>query len=159
MSAIAKAAGTGMGTIYNYFETKEILINSIYVDIKYQQEVLIQALGTEASVKEQFERYYRTITNFYLDNPACYRFMDQLQGSPIITEESKRSGEKAIAPVKKLFQQGQQEGLIKTMNTEELLQFTGGTVLAYLGWRLNSNRPDPASLDNQLQLVWDAIKA
>jgi len=34
MSAIAKAANTGMGTIYNYFTTKEELINSIYLYIK-----------------------------------------------------------------------------------------------------------------------------
>ena len=34
MSAIAKEANTGMGTIYNYFPTKEDLINSTYIYIK-----------------------------------------------------------------------------------------------------------------------------
>ena len=34
MSAIAKEAGTGMGTIYNYFPNKEVLINSLYVSVK-----------------------------------------------------------------------------------------------------------------------------
>ena len=32
MSAIAKSAGTGMGTIYNYFPNKELLINEISLE-------------------------------------------------------------------------------------------------------------------------------
>jgi TetR/AcrR family transcriptional regulator, repressor of fatR-cypB operon len=33
MSAIAREANTGMGTIYNYYATKEELINAIYIFI------------------------------------------------------------------------------------------------------------------------------
>lgn len=159
MSAIAKAAGTGMGTIYNYFGTKEELINHVYVDIKQQHEALIRGLGNDKPVKERFEQYYQTTTAFYLEHPPYYWFMDQLQSSPIITPASRNSGEKAVEPVVELFKEGQKEGLIKNMNTEELLQFVGGTVLAYLGWRLSAERKNPAPLNNQLQLVWDAIKA
>ncbi|TXF90611.1 TetR/AcrR family transcriptional regulator [Neolewinella aurantiaca] len=158
MSAIAKAAGTGMGTIYNYFGTKEILINAIYVDIKQQQESLIPGFNPEESVKEQFERYYLTVTNFYLEHPGYYRVMDQLRGSPIITAESKLLGEKGIQPVIALLQQGQQEGLIKDFSMDELLQFISGTILAHLGWQLNSPGRNPSSLSNQLKMVWDAVK-
>lgn len=159
MSAIARAAGTGMGTIYNYFSTKEVLINAIYTDIKQQQEALARNLATNLSIKEQFDQYYLSVLDFYLKNPDYYRFMSQLQGSPIITKESKLSGEEAVKPVRELFENGQKAGLIKMINVEELLQFTGGTLLTFLGWKINSNNEAATAIENQLRLVWDAIKS
>lgn len=159
MSAIAKAANTGMGTIYNYFPTKEKLINAIYVDIKQREETLLLVPSKKRTVKSQFEHYYLVVTEFYLKNPDCFRFMDQLNGSPIISEESRAEGYRAIRPVINIIEQGQQEGLIKNIKIEELLQFIGGAVLAHLGWVIYSkNTKEKPSLKNQLRLIWDAIK-
>ena len=40
MSAIAKEAGTGMGTIYNYFPNKEMLVNALYVEVKQAEKII-----------------------------------------------------------------------------------------------------------------------
>ncbi|WP_316927874.1 TetR/AcrR family transcriptional regulator [Croceivirga radicis] len=45
MSAIGKAAKTGMGTIYNYFPNKEALINEIYTDIKKKKNYSLRILN------------------------------------------------------------------------------------------------------------------
>ena len=34
MSLIAEEAGVGMGTIYNYFASKEVLINALYLKLR-----------------------------------------------------------------------------------------------------------------------------
>jgi AcrR family transcriptional regulator len=159
MSAIAKSAKTGMGTIYNYFANKEILINAIYVDIKQKEAAIFPQIDVKQPVKTQFESYYIAVVKFYISNPAYYKFMEQLQGSPIITMDSKKIGYQTIEPVIQTLQTGQEQRIIKTIELEELLQFLGGTILSFVKWYLTStSTKKQASLKNQLKMVWDAIK-
>ncbi len=162
VSQIAKKAGTGMGTIYNYFENKEVLINAIYVDIKQKEKVVLdKSFRKEMPVKVQFEHYYRSTVEFFLKNPLYFRFMDQLHASPVISEESRESGYLAIGPVLRLLHRGKEEHIVKDLPDDEILQFIGGSIISYLRWlgRLNENADQKSSLHNQMRLVWDAIKA
>ncbi len=160
MSAIAKAAKTGMGTIYNYFDNKDILINAIYVEIKEQEEIILIALTKDQPIKTQFEDYYRSVIDFYLDNPLFFYFMQQLQASPIITAESKKVGYRAVDSVIRMLERGQRERIIKDINTRELLQFMGGAILSFVRWHLDqaATSRETTAMDNQLRMVWDAIK-
>ena len=160
MSAIAKAANTGMGTIYNYFSNKEILINAIYVHIKQQQEAKLVISASKKTIKSKFEQYYTLVLVSYLDHPDYFRFMDQLQGSPIITKESRDEGYRTINPILEVLKQGQKEKIIKNIELDELLQFLGGSILSYLRWIIDEKdgKMKKASFKNQLSLTWDAIK-
>jgi len=159
MSAIAKAANTGMGTIYNYFGNKEELINAIYVKIKQQEEKVFAKVDTRLPVKTQFEAYYRASLHFFIANPLAFKFMIQLHPSPIITEESRNVGKASLGKVFDLLKKGQQERIIKTINTSELLQFVGGTLTTYLNWHFSSKQKEiNERIENQLKMVWDAIK-
>lgn len=51
MSTIAKTAGTGMGTIYNCFPNKEILINEIYLSIKEKEKLVFIGFESEKPIK------------------------------------------------------------------------------------------------------------
>lgn len=160
MSAIAVAAKTGMGTIYNYFENKEALINAIYVDIKQQEAAILEALFQEQPIKTQFELYYTTMIEFFIQRPLYFQFMEQLQASPIITTESRNMGYQAIDPVIRLLQRGQSERIIKDIAVNELVQFLGGIILSHLRYHFNQeNSSNPSPIHNQLRMVWDAIKA
>lgn len=159
MSAIAKAAGTGMGTIYNYFPNKELLINSIYMDIKGKEERIISTLEKGLPIKTQFENYYTSIVDFFLEHPLYFKFMDQFQASPIITEETRLDGLKALKPIVKLVEEGQQGRIIKDIEKDEILQFLGGTIMSYLRKHACSEGAEnKISFSNQLRMVWDAIK-
>ncbi len=158
MSAIAKAASTGMGTIYNYFPNKEILINEIYLRIKEDEKSAFVAFDTSMPIKTQFENYSTSIINFFINNPSYFKFMEQLQASPIITQESRAEGNKSIEPVALLLKQGQQERIIKNIAIDEILMFIGGAVLSYLRWYFSQSKTSATSLKNQTQMVWDAIK-
>ncbi len=158
MSAIAKAAGTGMGTIYNYFPNKELLINEIYINIKEKEKSIFSDFKLEKPIKTQFEDYFTSIITFFTDNPAYFKFMEQLQASPIITQKSKDEGLKSVAPVLQLLVKGKQERIIKAIEVDEMLMFIGGAVLSYLRWHNNQSQTKHTALKNQIQMVWDAIK-
>ncbi|OZA60284.1 MAG: hypothetical protein B7X75_03605, partial [Sphingobacteriales bacterium 39-40-5] len=58
-----------------------------------------------------------------------------------------------------LVQQGQKDGIIKEMELDALLHFLAGTITAYVRWMQSSGKEnDPAYLERQMRLVWDAIK-
>lgn len=160
MSAIAKAANTGMGTIYNYFATKEELINAIYLYIKRSEIYLIaKALDADTSLKARFFGFYTAFINFYFKYPESFAFMDQFHSSPIITDATRDAGQQDFLPVIALIQQGQQDGIIKQMDLDALLHFLAGTITTYVRWMKASGKEnEQAYLDPQLRLVWDAIK-
>ncbi|MEM7297511.1 MAG: TetR/AcrR family transcriptional regulator [Bacteroidota bacterium] len=159
MSEIARAAGTGMGTIYNYFSNKDLLINQIYVRIKDQEEALFLEVETDKPIKTQFENYITVLIQFFLDNPLYFAFLEQLQASPIITEENKTKGGRTVEMVRTLLKNGQQGSIIKNMEVDDLLMFIGGAVSAYLRWNTNRPQEKRSSMKNQISLVWDAIKS
>ncbi|CAL2104232.1 TetR/AcrR family transcriptional regulator [Tenacibaculum sp. 190130A14a] len=158
MSAIAKAAGTGMGTIYNYFPNKDVLINEIYIRIKEKEESLFLEVDTHGPIKTQFENYITVLINFFIEHPSYFKFLEQLQASPIITEENKQKGGTSVAMVATLLKSGQQSRIIKNIPIDELLMFIGGAVSSYLRWYHLKSTNKQGAFTNQIQMVWDAIK-
>ena len=159
MSAIAKAADTGMGTIYNYFATKEELINAIYLYIKQQEMDALRQPSGEESIKRQFDHFYRTLIHYFLEHPLHFRFMDQFHNSPILTVETKKEGLKTLDVFSTLIAKGQQQGIIKTIGFDELLYFINGGLMGFIRWILSgAQEMNKDLLDNQLRIAWDAIK-
>ncbi|MUH35733.1 TetR/AcrR family transcriptional regulator [Zobellia amurskyensis] len=158
MSAIAKNAGTGMGTIYNYFPTKDDLINELYVSIKEQEDTAFPDFDATRPIKTQFEAYLRNIILFFIDNAHYFMFMEQVRASPIITEESKNVGMATVLPVYDLINKGKEERIIKDIKTDELIQFMEGAVVSYLRWYHTQEHTDTSSIQNQVKMTWDAIK-
>lgn len=160
MSAIAKAAGTGMGTIYNYFSTKEELINAIYLYIKSVEVQFVIQESNKSSLKITFLNYYKAFINFNIQNPEFFFFMDQMQNSPVITEKTREEGRIEFSPITELILKGQKEGIIKEISMDAIIQFLGGTLTNYVRWVLNMNSEDQNNghLEQQLRMVWDAIK-
>ena len=110
------------------------------------------------SIKSQFDKYYVTAVEFYMNNPMFFNLMEQLEASPIITAESKAIGYEAITPVFRLIENGKKKKEIKNIDVNELIQFIGGTVISYLRLYFKTEASKKPSLKNQLTMVWDAIK-
>lgn len=85
--------------------------------------------------------------------------MEQLQASPIITDDSKKSGLTAVKSVYDLIEKGKLDGIIKDIDTTELIQFVGGAVFSFL--RNNSTKVTITEnlTNNHIKMAWDGIKA
>lgn len=158
MSAIAKEAGTGMGTIYNHFPNKDLLINTLYVDIKKAEKAVFKTFDEQKSLKTQFEEYYLNAIQFYLDKPLYFHFIEQIHASPLITKESREIAYQSITEVLELIEKGKRERVIKNIATNDLMQFIGGTIISFLRLYFEENRQERSYFTNQIIMVWDAIK-
>jgi len=158
MSEIAKAAGTGMGTIYNYFPTKEILINEIYIDIKQLEETLFMKVNTDQPIITVFENYMTSIIEFFIHNQSYFNFLLQLEASPIITKKNKEEGSKSVEMMAQVLKDGQHNKIVKNIDIDEILVFIGGAITSYLKQYFSTSKKKQSILKNHIRMVWDGIK-
>ncbi|MBS1689447.1 MAG: TetR/AcrR family transcriptional regulator [Bacteroidetes bacterium] len=159
MSLVAKEANTGMGTIYNYFPAKEDLINAIYIYIKQDELKSVTGPLADESIQKQFEHFYRTMIRYMLAHPTHFWFMEQFSASPIIKEETRTEGMNVFTEYMATLKHGQKQGLIKSINLDELIQFVHGGIKGFIRAVLLSGKSvTPKMIDNQLRISWDAIK-
>lgn len=159
MSAIAKAADTGMGTIYNYFTTKEDLINAIYIFIKNEEFKNTKLLFNDESLKMQFDRHYGAVLHYYINHPKHFKFIDQFHNSPLLTEVTKKEEEKAVSVLTQMILKGQKHGILKSIDIDEIMHFLNGGLMGFTRWVLSSDIVVTKTLiDNQLRMAWDVIR-
>ncbi|MEO1592753.1 MAG: TetR/AcrR family transcriptional regulator [Cyanobacteria bacterium J06632_22] len=131
MSQISKRAGVSPGTIYHYFENKEVLINELYLAQK--QALAADAFRGYDSQKPYAERFLLIWQNA-LDNllvyPARLSFLEQCSASPIISTEVQEEGYRYVAPVIDFVTQGMAEGHLQTMEMPLMLAIINGSVVA-----------------------------
>lgn len=163
MSKVAKSACCGAGTIYRYFETKDELVQELFVELA--QRTINECLGSydaEACIKVRFYELWGNFYHFMFSNPRDCNLIEQLSASPAICGDFK---EKAMGQLHlelhKLMDEGKAQHLFKDLPNEMLIMFTYGS-LATIAKKLNAM---PEKLEDQfepadlLNLCWDAIKA
>ncbi len=99
---VAKAAGVSTGTLYHYFEAKELLVNEVYRDAKVQ---LRTALFTDlpkldpARGKAWFTQLWQRLGAFALAQPDAFRFLEMQDHAPYLDRESKQLELSVLAPL------------------------------------------------------------
>ncbi len=83
MSLIAEKAGVGVGSIYRYFENRDVLIKTIY---KEEEEKLVAFLLEKYPyghpVKECFFHIGAGVIDYFTQNPMDFKFSEQFHNSP-----------------------------------------------------------------------------
>ena len=83
MSEIAEKADVAAGTIYRYFENKDVLINELFQEIEDKMmEVLLGNYPLGKPVKEQFFYVFGELCRYLLTHPLHFRYMEQYFNSP-----------------------------------------------------------------------------
>ncbi|ABC79022.1 TetR/AcrR family transcriptional regulator [Syntrophus aciditrophicus] len=83
MAMIAKKSDVAVGTIYRYFENKDVLIDALYHEL---EDKILAALREEYSVKKPFrERFLHlgtTLLRYFITYPLHFRYLEQYHNSP-----------------------------------------------------------------------------
>jgi AcrR family transcriptional regulator len=114
---IARSAGVGKGTVYNYFRTKEDLVVSFMVDMERRMQAeaatLAQARGSVASILTRFIVSQMALKEPHY--PFVRLFLAQLAGRA--THADTWVGEASAAldpPLVQLFEKLQKRGLVRS---------------------------------------------
>ncbi|OPY13591.1 MAG: HTH-type transcriptional repressor Bm3R1 [Syntrophus sp. PtaB.Bin001] len=83
MSMIAEKSGVAVGTIYRYFENKDVLINALYHEL---EEKILVSLRDGYSAGEPFRKRFlhvaTALLRYFITHPIHFRYIEQYQHSP-----------------------------------------------------------------------------
>ena len=157
MKWIAKEAKCGIGTMYNYFQSKDELISELYLNIKISLFTYVQeTIDPNAPVKQQFIKTWLKSIDYAILHSLEYKFLQIFSHSPKISEEVEKEVGKIIYPFLEIYEKGKREGILKNQNTMQLVVFTNGAIAASI---INNPDINEKGKMNLVIMAWDAIKS
>lgn len=163
MAMIAERAGVGAGTIYRYFENKDVMIADLFRELEERiHPVIKQGYATDRPVRERFMHLYTALMRYFIENPLDFRFLEQFFNSPYGVEHrrDKLLGAKGGCDVfKELFEEAIARQEMKDLPIVILLDLAFGPILALardhiLGFIVL----DEVLITCSVEACWDAVR-
>ena len=88
-SRIAKHAGVATGTLFNYFESKDALIDAVYLQLKQEWTTHLQeSIPMDEGFQTAAEHIWFRFIEWGMQNPTRYQLMLQLKLSNLVSQEA-----------------------------------------------------------------------
>ena len=157
MKLIAKKSNCGIGTMYNYFPSKDELINELYIKIKTDLfSNILNAYDPNIPVKQQFIDTWLKVLNYANIHRVEYKFLDIFAHSPKISKEASNKISMLVSPIMKTYEKGKFEGIIKNYDTLKLITFINGAISSIIQQNKELSEKDKKTI---ILMAWDAIKS
>lgn len=164
MAMIAERADVGAGTIYRYFENKDVLINGLYGEIEEKMlNHLQQGYSAEAPFRARFLHLCTALLRYFIENPLDFRYLEQFFNSPygVAVRRDKLLGnrEGGCNAFKELFEQGMAQQVLKDFPLAILFDLAFGPLLAVARDHiLGFINLDENLITRTIEACWDAVK-
>lgn len=163
MAMIADRAGVGAGTIYRYFENKDVLINELYRDLEERiYPTILDGYVPEKSIRERFLHLGAALLRNFIGNPLDFRYLEQFHNSPYGVEyrRDKILGKKEGCDVfRELFEEGVAQQVMKEFPLVILFALSFGPLLAVARDHiLGFIALEELLIARTVEACWDAIK-
>jgi AcrR family transcriptional regulator len=111
---IARLAGVAEGTLFTYFDTKDDLLNQLYLEIKSElREVMMTRYPKAGSLQTRARHVWQKYVDWGVVQPAKRRALAQLSVSDRVSEHAKHTGMQAFADVNLLVQESIAKGVLR----------------------------------------------
>lgn len=86
---ISKHAGVATGTLFNYFPSKENLINEVYLHLKKEaRDYVLKNYPATVPLAERMEYLWNRYAQWAIENPDRFRLMEQLRLSEMVSQKT-----------------------------------------------------------------------
>jgi AcrR family transcriptional regulator len=163
IAAIAERAKVGAGTIYRYFENKDVLINELFQELHDRIcSCLLEGYAVEKPLRERFVHLSTALLRYFVDNPLEFRFIEQHFNSPYGNAFRRArltgSGEEDDL-YRRLLEEGIARQVVKDLPLAVLFALALGPLLAVARDHiLGFVRLDESLLMQTVQACWDGVK-
>jgi AcrR family transcriptional regulator len=160
VSKIAKEADVSPATIYIYYENKEDLLVSTYVDIKKRlSETILKDFEDSKPIRDILKTSWFKTFHFISNFPDDFQYTEQFANSPYSSLVDKDEVDKHFEPIIKVIQTGIQQKIIKDVPLDILLIFVYYPVAILSNPRLSAKlNCDEKCIETAFNMAWDAIK-
>jgi AcrR family transcriptional regulator len=163
MAIIANRAGVAAGTIYRYFENKDVLINELYHEVEAKlYTVLLEGYETEKPFRERFLHLGTALLRYFIEHPLDFKYLEQFHNSPygVAFRRDKFLGEKAGCDVfRELFEDGVSRQIVKDLPLVILFALAFGPLVAVARDHiLRFVKLDDLLIARTIEACWDGIR-
>lgn len=164
MAMIAERAGVAAGTIYCYFESKDILIKDLYRELEGRMLTALQVgYMMERPVRERFLHLGINLLKYFVAHPLESKYMEQFHNSPYGADLRRGRFAKEFKDddilYLELFELGVAQQVIKDLPPVVLFALAFGPVITLTRDHiLGFIELDDALIDKTIAACWDGIK-
>lgn len=163
MAEIAEKAGVAAGTIYRYFESKDVLITDLHQHLEDRITVVLQeGFPRRAELRERFLFMVRTILLYFMAHPLHFRYMEQYFNSPygVSLHRERLSGTSGRRDLLvDLMTEGISRGVLKDLPVIVLFSLAFGPMIFLMRDHiLGFIILDEALIRKATEACWDAVK-
>lgn len=163
MAMIAERAGVGAGTIYRYFENKDVLIAGLYREVEGRINAFIkEGYEEEKPIRERFLHLGTSVLRFFIANPLEFRYLEQFHNSPygVAFRRDKILGNREGCDVfRELFEDGVSQQVMKEFPLVVLFALAFGPLLAMARDHiLGFVELDPNLIARSVEACWDGVR-
>jgi len=157
---ISKEAGIATGTLFNYFPTKEDLINSLYFEVKGR---LSQSMGKEieaqSTFQEKFRKIWSNLIKWGVDNQEEFLFVGQFCSSPYITKFTREEVMKEYVFLHDLVNEGIKTGVIRDFSPELIIAmfYHASRTVVNLILDSDSSNDENKFIEDGFQMIWNGL--
>lgn len=157
-SKIAKGAGVAEGTLFNYFETKDDLLNQLYLELKAQlRDAMVPGYPRDQDLKTRLRHAWHTYVGWGVENPEQRKVMALLMMSDRVSDASKAAGSEAFNDISRHMQEGAASGALRNHPpafTAAIMRSLADTTMDFM-----SNEPEQAEryCEAGFEAYWNAM--
>ena len=163
MALIADRAGVGIGTIYRYFENRDVLIQEVYKAKESRQTAfLLERYPHGRPVRECFFHIVSGVIDYFIRHPLEFQYSEQFHNSPYGIEH-RRSRIFAFADKPDIFTELYQRGIAHQVIRNVPMPIFFNLAFAPVAWTIRDHVAGFVNLDaamarNLVKSCWDSVK-
>lgn len=163
MAMIAERAGVGAGTIYRYFENKDVLIKELYQELEGMiYPYILNGYSTEAPFRARFLHLGTALLRYFIERPLHFRYLEQFHNSPYGVEfrrDKLLGNERGCDAYRELFEQGLAQQVLKDFPLVILFDLAFGPLISVARDHiLGFVHLDEPMISRTIEACWDGIR-
>jgi AcrR family transcriptional regulator len=160
-SRIAKHAGVATGTLFNYFESKDVLIDAVYTQIKQEMlQHLMPDYPENGTIKARIEHVWFRYTDWGVRFPVRYGLLEQLKLSNLVSAEAQQSQEAELAFAYDMIEEGIRDGLFVAIDRIYLGMIFYAQLETAIHYAIHHNLTDMAltrHITQGFEMLWKGL--
>ncbi|WP_277057176.1 TetR/AcrR family transcriptional regulator [Trichlorobacter lovleyi] len=168
-AAIAEQAGVAAGTIYRYFESKDVLIVELYAELEGRiTTALMSGYKANQPIRDRFLHLAIGILKYFITHSLEFKYIEQFHNSPygtahrrdnLLGNTESSDAVRKCDIYKQLFTEGLELQVIKNLPMPLLFDLAFGPIVSVArNHILGFIRLDDALIEQIAEACWDSLK-